>query len=318
MDHHEDFMQSTWIKISMHCFSNLHELFHLKRCSFLFHRHLSCPDIMVVLRDDKCVIVLCGWAGSHPKHLRKYEDLIRQSFIRHAGKRARKDTTSAARDVVCLSKTLPVEYIFSPVAWPRTMWVKDTVMEELNDAVGGAEGTVPVIVYAFSNGGGFVVEQLFELMERYPEVYGFLKSRIVGVLFDSAPGYMTPQVASRVVEEVFPVPGIRRWGAKVGQQCLGVIARLWDGKRGDRYWKMMEDLDSCPICYLYSEDDPLCDAEKLHGLIVDKLNRGHAVDSVSWAVSGHCRHYAEHPIEYRRVVDRFIGRIMARLHPNRL
>lgn len=273
---------------------------------------------MVVLRDDKCVVVLCGWAGSHPKHLKKYEDLIRQCIIRHAGKGERKDNASAGCDVVCLSKSLPVEYIFSPVAWPRTRWVKDMVIKELEEAVGGPEGRVPVLVYAFSNGGGFVVEQLFELMERYPENYGFLRSRIVGILFDSAPGYMTPQVASRVIEEVFPVPGIRRWSARMGQQCLGVIARLLDGKRGARYWKMMEDLDSCPICYLYSEDDPLCDAEKLYGLIVGKLNRGHAVDSVSWAVSGHCRHYAEHPVEYGRFVERFTSRVMAQLHPNKL
>jgi len=68
----------------------------------------------------------------------------------------------------------------------------------------------------------------------------------------------------------------------------------------------MRNLDVGPCLYLYSDDDPLCDAEKLSELIETKKIAGQEVISIQWETSEHCGHLKHHKTEYIETLRRFL------------
>ena len=61
------------------------------------------------------------------------------------------------------------------------------------------------------------------------------------------------------------------------------------------------------MLYLYSTDDPLCDAEKLRELIAaKKKGAGQDVTAVEWKESEHCGHLKRHREEYEAALQRFL------------
>jgi len=68
----------------------------------------------------------------------------------------------------------------------------------------------------------------------------------------------------------------------------------------------MASLDWAPFLFLYSDDDPLCDAVKLSELIEDKQGRGQDVKAINWRESEHCGHLKHHETEYRRALADFL------------
>ena len=54
-----------------------------------------------------------------------------------------------------------------------------------------------------------------------------------------------------------------------------------------------------PTLFLYSLDDPLCDAPKLQQLVDEKKRlKQQPVSSMHWESSEHCGHLKRHPQEY--------------------
>jgi hypothetical protein len=68
----------------------------------------------------------------------------------------------------------------------------------------------------------------------------------------------------------------------------------------------MRNLDLGPCLYLFSDDDPLCDAKKLSELIERKKIAGHDVVSIRWHTSEHCGHLKHHKVEYIETLKTFI------------
>ncbi len=247
------------------------------------------------------ILVLCGWAGARDKHLLVYEELLRR-MLSQLHKHAR------VQSIRCI---LPMHLIFSPVEALRTAWVRENVivpLEEYAEPLGKTSDTV-VLVQAFSNGGGFVVEQL-------QKIYGLSQTRrlprIVGIVFDSSPGYDGGSMGKRVLEEVV---GTGSWYQRVGIRILHgsqrIAGLLLDSSRQRDYWRAMTDVgDLCPTLHLYSMDDPLCDSDKLYELIMDKVDRGMDVQHFCWDVSAHCRHYQLHKAEYEAAMSRFLAKAL--------
>jgi pimeloyl-ACP methyl ester carboxylesterase len=274
-----------------------------------------------MLSSDRVLVVLFGWAGSQERHLKKYEALVKAEVGNILGLDVPNDHISngipGASDsgVVVLSSCLPVKYIFSPIDWPRRSWTNGKIMKEILDGMRHGGDTIDyntkLILYAFSNGGGFVIEQLYRLMAEGGQYEGVRKC-IKGIIFDSAPGYMSSVMSERVLRQVIGEKSrMARIGVKIANAFQSALAHAVNPRRAETYWRVMQDIDWCPILYLYSEDDHLCDADMLFRLILDKINRGHSVERVSWDVSAHCGHYALHPEEYRSALRNFLYEILS-------
>lgn len=96
------------------------------------------------------VCALLGWAGASPRHLQKYSEMVKQEW-------------NAVGDLRCIESVMPVAYIFSPLPWPRRRWAME-LLESISETVAGCDSPV-ILLYAFSNGGAFVVEQLCALLQ---------------------------------------------------------------------------------------------------------------------------------------------------------
>jgi len=124
---------------------------------------------------------------------------------------------------------------------------------------------------------------------------------------------MHAEMAPKVIREVTPA-GIVREGAVLFEYLTRLMCRVVDPNRQTTFWKTMVDLDWCPMLYLYSEDDHLCDASMIHSLVDEKRARGQQrVFSKCWRASRHCTHLMMHPEEYRQQVRRFFHNIMTRI-----
>ena len=184
------------------------------------------------------ILVLCGWAGSQEKHLSIYEELLRRVLSR---------TVPGVRVASAIRCSLPLRLIFSPVESPRTSWVVENVMEPLRSCAEDLQSSSPtVLVHAFSNGGGFVVEQMVKLYEREELRANPDRIRlppIGGIIFDSAPGYDGGEMGERVLAEVLGTGAwYQRAGIRVAHASQRLAARLINSNRQKDYWKLMTDI----------------------------------------------------------------------------
>lgn len=265
------------------------------------------------VKNGVVLVVLCGWAGSQARHLKKYETLmeevIGENVSRRSSRFSRKSNDISRPRVVTLSSSLPVQHIFSPLEWPREVWTRDNVLQKIERHVEEHDRrgeSTSIILYIFSNGGGFVLEQLYKMLVRQDRLG--LRERVKGILFDSAPGYdVGGTMGKRVLEEVVGTSHwYSRFGIEIAYGCQRVLAKMLSPHRQDMYWSIMQDIHWCPILYVYSEDDHLCDANRLYALIIEKIRRGHAVKRVCWEESTHCAHYMRHRQGYRNAIRDFL------------
>ena len=63
--------------------------------------------------------------------------------------------------------------------------------------------------------------------------------------------------------------------------------------------------------YLYSADDPLCDAAKLDVLVASRRQAGADVAATRWERSQHVGHLVKHYSEYRAALLRFLQSLPA-------
>ena len=117
---------------------------------------------------------------------------------------------------------------------------------------------------------------------------------------------MHPQMGPRVLAAETP-PGLRRFLTTTALMAATRLTPLFQGDRSAAYWREMVELDwGRPFLFLYSADDPLCDAEKLQQLIETKRARGQRVQAVRWEDSEHCGHLKRHRAEYEATLVAFL------------
>eukprot|EP00887_Chlorella_sp_A99_P001818 scaffold19.g1818.t1 len=244
----------------------------------------------------------------------------------------------------------PTSYLFSPVAAPRRRWALALLafLEERRLCPGRRAGLGAcsaaalaclgclmllqtlqpahralschcicrrLVLFAFSNGGGSVIEQLQEIAESDPR-YTWLHSAVAGMVFDSAPGYFHAYMARRVLRTEMP-PGVRRWAWIRGVDAMRHLDTLIAGRsRAERYWEsMLRAGRGVPQLFLYSKDDRLCDVVKLEELIAEKRQQGQDVIAVRWEHSKHVAHLRHHPTEYRAALQPFLERLRQLAQP---
>ncbi|KAF6260960.1 hypothetical protein COO60DRAFT_1682550 [Scenedesmus sp. NREL 46B-D3] len=229
------------------------------------------------------LVVLLGWYGAADKHLAKYS------------RRLAGHGYSSVRGV--MSGTA----VFMPLMWPRVSFAR--ALLEFLCGVGGPEQRF--VFFVFSNGGAFPLEQIDVLLQQ--QRFQHLRSRITGVIFDSAPCYMHPLTGAAAISIGRSLP-VRLLAALLffGLVLLGCFVaplRPW------QYWRSMRQLGmgGGRCLYLYSADDPLCDAAKLDELVAARQRQyGAAVTAKKWQHSKHVGHLLCHAEEYMAEVLRFL------------
>jgi hypothetical protein len=89
-----------------------------------------------------------------------------------------------------------------------------------------------MVLYAFSNGGAFVVEQIQNLAEGGE---GWLKDAIAGIVFDSAPAYMHRSMGRKVMKASMP-PGVMRTMKLLEYESTRSLASWINRSRKKEFW----------------------------------------------------------------------------------
>lgn len=237
---------------------------------------------------DAPLIVLLGWFGAKDRFLSKYSQ-----FLNEAG-------------YPTLRAICPPAAIFWPHPAPRRRFAA-TLLRFLAVVDEGAPAR-PIIFYAFSNGGGFVITELAALLQENNNAGGPPSPTVAGVIFDSAPCYMHLTTGIKALGEGRPlIVRVVLAFLFLISVALGFLAHPYWPRR---YWHSMEMLkignNGGKYLYLYSHDDPLCDSERLTALIAGRVAAGLDVHARGWERSGHVAHYRFHPEEYKELVLEFV------------
>lgn len=173
----------------------------------------------------------------------------------------------------------------------------------------------------FSNGGAFLWEEIQRqlLQMREEERDKSVEARIRGVVFDSCPAWFGAEfsIVARAVMEHCAEEERASVQAAFGNAVLdGDDAGEESGwkdrrqKRNQEYFEFWEKgaLD-LPQLYLYSRDDPVCEASRVEALIRHRMLQPGLKGPIlqqCWDRSIHCAHLREHPDDYERAIRDFI------------
>ncbi|KAK9795203.1 hypothetical protein WJX73_008510 [Symbiochloris irregularis] len=235
--------------------------------------------LKLAANEDSPLIILLGWHGCKDRYLSKYGSLV--SDLGYSQLRA----------------ILPSEHIWWPWDGGRTKFTR-MLMDVLLDT-----GLCPrrqVVLYAFSNGGAFVIEEMYKLF-RSTTKYHAVQRSISGLVFDSAPSYLYASTLHQ--SSVVSVRGgYARWMWPLLSAVVWLLVGLtlfmsglldgWRPTRRVQYWNWFKTVDfKVPQLWLYAAGDPLCDCAQLEKLIAARKARGDAVQSHRWQDSEHVGHY---------------------------
>jgi hypothetical protein len=167
------------------------------------------------------VIAIMGWAGAQDRALRKYAEMV------------------ASWGLPSIRSVQPAALLFSPIALPRRRWAERLLAFA---AAQGLSPPRPLILYAFSNGGAFIIEQIAQLAARGSPEHAHLRRSILGCVFDSAPAYLHPGLAEQVEAQVLGDSGeggrsgLARAAKGAALRVMAAVGPLVTGNRAQQFW----------------------------------------------------------------------------------
>ena len=185
-------------------------------------------------------VVVLGWLGAQDKHLKKYSDLLEEAGF------------ATGRSIA------PKSVLFGTRASQRTY-----ALQVLSATLADSAPALPIAFYLFSNGGAFVYRAMLPWLVSDP-AFADVRARHRATCFDSAPCYLHPDLGARALSE-----NVRSPVGKALIRCLFSLFAIVSSGFGSvdlagEYWReLRDDPLQAPTLYLYSEDDPLCDPQKL-------------------------------------------------------
>ena len=277
-----------------------------------FHSTMN-PSGILMGAAKKPVVVLAGWLGCQPRHLRRYNELYHRlgwhTIVRIGNPRS---------VMAALIEGPFSDDRSSPSASESESEMKHkhlalNLLQELHNLQ-----PPQIVLHLFSNNGCFLWEWvlylLFEQQERLPsssvdsKIDALnLKQRINGVIFDSAPAYYDGNTSA--------IPSAFQYlDSPTEKDHLLEIANTLDPKvvkdRFDTYWNgLRNDSTNIPQLYLYSERDALSSAQHIEELIayrIDVLGKKN-IWKHKFSESEHCAHLLKYPLEYQKSVNQFLS-----------
>ncbi|CAL5220750.1 g2812 [Coccomyxa viridis] len=197
----------------------------------------------------------------------------------------------------------------------------------------------PTVYHIFSNAGFIFLgtmlrllalqdESIFRQIARHPERLRMLEAKkpvvllsvldpTQGIILDSAPARLTPDIASRGLTAALlgqaaagiesRHPYMTRAAKATLQPLLGFppistrIHEVWQA------WQVVAPVK--PQLYLSSEADALIPPAEIELFMKQQASRGLRITSRHFADSAHCEHYRRYPAEYCNELESFLSKL---------
>ena len=282
----------------------------------------------------KAIVVIIGWWGSQPKHLKKYASNIYT-----------KDWNCAT-----LAGTAPPRDILFKNDTALQIFAQDCLQalsDFLQDSEINTNPRIPVFIHLFSNGGGFVWEHMEQLLhnsasDRLFESFSSFDSEdtplhcntnfyairrnLAGIIYDSCPCYPSWRSGKNALSASLTASGspiIVVWFLTAIMYVGYLLEHLWNcirGKKQHRLKEWFQHLQDSDLChqeaYVYSTADNVCEPTHLQDFISSRKQRHHAiVEVLEFDDSPHVQHYLKHPDEYADFIHTFCSRCL-QIHAN--
>ncbi|KAK9905971.1 hypothetical protein WJX75_009885 [Coccomyxa subellipsoidea] len=257
-----------------------------------------------------------GWLGSKARHFDKYIDLWKD--VGHPTLGIRPQTSS----------------IMVPPLGDRAA---SEFLRQIRDAQ-AQHPSRPIVYHIFSNAGFiFFGTMLRTLAQQDEELFSKVLGRpcyaremgrlspapldilegTAGIILDSAPSRLTPDIAARGFTAAIlgePAQGIEVRRPHLTQASklalLPVLGLPMISTRIREVWSAWDNVAPVrPQLYLYSPVDALIPPEEVDRFMVQQAARGVTVQSKLFPDSPHCEHYRIYPSKYREELLQFIDAI---------
>ena len=254
------------------------------------------------------LVVIAGWLGCQPRSLRRYEELYRNLGF---GVLTR---ISTPRMVVKASTQTPpcIQYQNINNDAETMQHLTWNVLWEIHTSQCSV-----VLFHVFSNGGGFFWEQVRNILNTNNEEattisldLDELRSKIVGIAFDSCPAQYSPKSRNSLLDALRHCTWTERMGAyaQLAKQMASLSLDDREKRANDYFQGMRDDPWNVRQLYLCSKDDPLSPHGPLEELVTHRqqMFSQDRIILCEWESSPHCGHLLKHPIDYQKVVSAFV------------
>ena len=261
----------------------------------------------------KCIVIMYGWFGSTPKHVKKYAEQYTE--------RGCAVVYGTAPPLALIYK---LDFMLDKVVLESISKAAD-VVREVERANNGKEHT-PIILHAFSSGSS-VLERLHVLSygskfeplakKKSNEDLQLVTNRLANRGFevmDSCP-VLDVTAAKRAVRVVFPnvfLSSFINFFIGIGYAVIAIRdaiqglptleARTWENMTSNK-------VSSHGQMIIYSDIDAVAEASSIESFIEERRKRGVYVVSKNFKDSYHVLHFKKYPKEYLRMIEQAIDTV---------
>ena len=300
----------------------------INSCFLLFHNALAGQQSTMAANKSSSLVVIGGWLGCKPKHLKSYERVY----------------NSLGFDSLCLiaSPLCVIDAVLSHQNSSRErieipsfkLWTGssnssddalypncDTKMQALAWKVLGDihnSQADEFIYHCFSNAGCFLWESMCKILQlkdskhcdsEISVVLERLHGKCKGVVFDSCPAWFGTKLGPSKLWQALQYCSEEE--KQRVRSTFGDRIDTVDKNMVNRNLKYFENLATCPFdipqLYLYSKNDDLSRHEHISKMIdIRRLRQESPVLKQQWETSIHCRHLLEHSDDYQEALKIFI------------
>jgi len=259
------------------------------------------------MSNNKPVVILAGWLGCHPRNLRRYNQLY----------------NSLGWDTI-VQIASPRSIVTSMSEGPSYSHPSSSEMQHLAiNTLKELHVLQPpyFIIHIFSNGGCFLWEciryilyeqdtsqQMSTTTHNNSIDISNLRQKLIGVIFDSAPGYYDGRIDDLQSALEYVSSNIERKDLLTMTKTLeqNVVrqrfAEFWNG--------LSNDSTNIPQLYLFSQCDNLASSKHIEMLIEyrkDEIGMKRKIWKHKFLDSDHCCHLLKYPQEYSKSIKEFLS-----------
>lgn len=244
------------------------------------------------------LVVLAGWLGSKPQHLKHYAKIYES-----LGFQALIEIPSPSQIVLAAMQKYDII---------KNGAIANTIQNLARSMIEAAHDLNPsyIIFHVFSNGGGFLWEAVrFELFYWKQTLTASVRKRISGIIFDSAPANYSHN--GNLILNVLEYCEDQDEKSKISTYLLSLTddQRMKSKERSQDYWHGMRNCSfPIPHLYVYSKDDRLTPYRYLEELVQHRkrLFGKDMTRSLVFDSSPHCQHFRTHQVEYTSAIIGFV------------
>jgi len=263
------------------------------RCSLL--KGFSRKAFDDIVEADLPLVVCVAWLGAQERHFRKYTQMWQ------------------AMGCPTLSIRPQTSSIVFPPLGDRQARSFLRELEGVREAHAGRH----MLLHVFSNAGFLFAGTALRLSARASkqgEVASCPLELACGVIFDSAPARLTPDMAARGFVSAGlgkPAKGIQHSRPRSVAAATSIFKIFLNAPyiaaRSDEVWEAWRTTAPlCPQLYMYSTDDVLIPQNEIRSFQESQRERGVDVRERIWTDSAHCEHYRRYPEEYVSQLKEFV------------